>query len=60
MGLFRKKIVKEIGGAAWGHLINVHKLDVDTLSKDIRCVERKGVLDEKLPVTFLRVNCTPD
>ena len=55
MGLFKKKVIKEIDGAAWGHLITVHKLDVDTLSKDIRCVEREGVLDEKLPVTFIRV-----
>ena len=55
MGLFKKKVIKEVPGAAWGHLVNVHNLDVDTLSKDIRCVEHEGVLEEKLPVTFLRV-----
>jgi hypothetical protein len=55
MGLFKKNVIKEIDGDAWGHLLYVHKLDVNTLSRDIRCVEREGVLDGKLPVTFLRV-----
>ena len=55
MGLFKKKVIKGIGGGAWGHLATEHNIDVDTLSKDMRCVEREGVLDEKLPVTFLRV-----
>lgn len=55
MGLFRKRVVKEIDGGAWGHLVNVHKMDVDTISKELRCVEREGFLDGKTPVTFLRV-----
>jgi len=55
MGLFKKKIIKEIYGGAWGHLVNDHKIDVDTLSNDFRCVEREGFLDGKGAVTFLRV-----
>lgn len=57
MGLFSRKpkIVKEIYGAAWGHLVSKHKIDVDTLSRDIRCVDREGVLDGNKPVTLLRV-----
>jgi hypothetical protein len=55
MRLFRKKVIKEIDGPAWGHLINEHKVDGNTLYRDMRCVEREGVLEEKLPVTFLRV-----
>jgi hypothetical protein len=55
MGLFKKKIVKEIDGGAWGHLVNVHKMDVDTLTRQMRCVDREGVLDDGAPVTFLRV-----
>lgn len=55
MGLFKKKVIKEIDGAAWGHLISEHKIDVDTLSKEIRCVERGGILDGREAVTFLRV-----
>ncbi len=45
MGLFKKKVVKEIDGGVWGHLVNVHNIDVDTISKELRCVEREGVLD---------------
>jgi hypothetical protein len=55
MGLFKKKIVKEISDGAWGHLVNTHKIDVDTLSKEMRCVEREGYLEGKGKVTFLRV-----
>jgi hypothetical protein len=55
MGLFKKKVVKEIDGGAWGHLVSAHKIDVDTLSREMRCVEREGVLDGGKPVTFLRV-----
>jgi len=55
MGLFKKKVIKEIAGGAWGHLVNVHKMDVDTLANTLRCVEREGVLDGGGPVTFLRV-----
>lgn len=57
MGLFsfKKKVVKEISGGAWGHLISEHKLDVDTLANQIRCVEREGTLGEEKKVTLLRV-----
>jgi hypothetical protein len=55
MGFFKKKVVKQIDGGAWGHLVSVHKIDVDTLSKEMRCVEREGMLQEGRPVTFLRV-----
>jgi hypothetical protein len=55
MGLFKKKVIKEIDGGAWGHLVTVHQIDVDTLSREMRCVEREGVLQNSLPVTFLRI-----
>ncbi len=55
MGFFKKRIIKEIDGAAWGHLVSVHNLDVDTLSREIRCVEQKGTLKSGEQVTFLRV-----
>jgi hypothetical protein len=55
MGLFKKKPFKEIYGGAWGHLVNKHQIDVDTLANEMRCVERKGTLDDGKPVTFLRV-----
>jgi hypothetical protein len=55
MGLFKKKVVKEIHDGIWGHLVNEHKVDVDTLSKEMRCVEREGTLDGKGKVTFVRV-----
>lgn len=57
MGLFNRKpkVVKEIYGGAWGCLVQQHGVDVDTLSRDIRCVEREGALNGAGPVTFLRV-----
>jgi hypothetical protein len=55
MGLFKKKVIKQIDGSVWGHLFNVHHIDVNTLSNEMRCVEREGVLDGREPVTFLRV-----
>jgi hypothetical protein len=55
MGFFKKKVVKEIDGGAWGHLVNAHKIDVDTLSREMRCVEQEGVLENGMPVSFLRV-----
>lgn len=57
MGLFSRKpkVIKEIYGGAWGHLVQEHGITVDTLSKDIRCVDKPGVLDGGVPVTFLRV-----
>ncbi len=57
MGLFSRKpkVVKEIHDGAWGHMVNEHKVDVDTLSKDIRCVEKPVVVDGGAPATLLRV-----
>jgi hypothetical protein len=55
VGLFKKKAVKEIDGGAWGHLVTFHKIDVDTLSREMRCVEQEGTLENGMPVTFLRV-----
>ena len=40
MGLFKKKVIKEIEGGVWGHLVSVHHIDVDTISKELRCVVR--------------------
>jgi hypothetical protein len=53
--LFKKKIVKEIYGGVWGHLVSQHGIDVDTITKELRCVEREGILDGGKPVTFLRI-----
>jgi len=55
MGLFKKKVIKEIYGGAWGHLVNDHRVDVDTLANDFKCVEREGFIDGKGAVTLLRV-----
>ena len=55
MGLFKKKVVKEIGDILWGHLFSVYKIEVDTLSKDMRYVEREGVVTGGKPGKFLRV-----
>ena len=55
MGWFKKKIVKEIQSGAWGHLVSVHKITVDTIDKELRCVEKEGALDGGKPVTFLRI-----
>lgn len=56
MGLFNKKpkVVKEIHDAAWGCLVSQHGIDVETLSRDVRCVERTGTLGGNT-VTFMRV-----
>lgn len=58
MGLFSRKpkIIKEIYGGTWGHLVQEHGITVDVLSKDIRCVEKPGSIDGGVvPVTLLRV-----
>ena len=55
MGLFKKKAFKEIDGPIWGHMVNRHRIDVDTLSSQIRYVFREGSLEGDKPVTFLRL-----
>lgn len=55
MGFFKKKPFKQVYGAAWGFLVNKHNIDVDTLQQEMRCVEKKGTLEQGIPVTFLRV-----
>ncbi len=57
MGLFSKKnkVGKEIYGGVWGWMVNQAHIDVDTLSRDIRCVDRNGKLQTGQPVTFIRV-----
>jgi hypothetical protein len=37
MGLFKKKVVKGIEAGAWGHLVNIHGVDVDTLYREFKC-----------------------
>ncbi len=55
MGLFKKKAFKEIDGPIWGHMVNRHRIDVDTLSSQIRYVSREGSLEGDRSVTFLRL-----
>ena len=56
MGLFtRKKVVKQIDDGVWGHLVSVHGMNVDVLMNKMRCVETEGFIDNKVPVTFVRV-----
>lgn len=54
MGLFKKKVVKEIDYGVWGHMVNDHKIDVVALD-NMRCVERDGMINDGLPVTLTRV-----
>lgn len=54
-GLFKPKIVKEIYGGAWGHLVRDHNITVDVLSKEMRCVDKPGVIDDNKPATLIRV-----
>lgn len=55
MEIFKKKVIKQIDGGTWGHLVTVHNIDVDTLSKEMRCVEKEGVADGGNPVSLIRV-----
>jgi len=55
MGIFKREIIRKIHDGVWGHMVTIHKIDVDTLSKNMRCVEREGVLENGMPVTFLRI-----
>jgi hypothetical protein len=52
---FKKKVVKEIEGSAWGHLVSEHHIDVDTLHKEMRCVEREQNKEGHEPVIQLRI-----
>ncbi|MDO8568898.1 MAG: hypothetical protein Q7R57_09345 [Dehalococcoidales bacterium] len=56
MGFFdrKPKVVKQIHDAAWGALVS-QGIDVDMLTKDVRCVEKEGQLEKIGKVTFLRV-----
>lgn len=56
MGLFNRKpkVIKDIPGGAWGHMVLVLKYDVDTLTKDYRCVEKHGQVGGA-PVLMLRI-----
>ena len=53
MGLFKKKVVKEIYAGIWGHMINDHQIDTYTLD-EMRCVDRGGTINGSLPVTLIR------
>lgn len=58
MGFFRgkkNKVVREIEGVAWGHLVHEHEVDVDTLANKLRWVEKAGFLENGIPVKFLRI-----
>ena len=58
MGLFgmkSPKIIKEIYGGTWGHIVSVHGIDVDTISCKLRRVDKPGTLDNGTPVKFIRV-----
>ena len=55
MGIFKKKVVKKIEDGVWGHLVNVHQVNVDILFNEMRCVEREGVLNGGELVKYLRV-----
>jgi hypothetical protein len=50
----KPKVVKNIHDAAWGWLVQ-QGIDVDTLSREVRCVEREGTLNGTGIVTFMRV-----
>lgn len=50
----KKKVVKELRDAAWGCLVK-QGVDVDTISRHLRCVEKEGVIDGKGRGSFLRV-----
>ena len=55
MGLFKKTGSKGIHSGTWGCLFADHKIDVDTIANELRCVEREGTLNGGRKVTFLRV-----
>jgi len=50
----KQKVVHKIQAAVWGKLV-AQGIDVDTLSKDIRCVQKNGAINGGTPVTCLRI-----
>jgi hypothetical protein len=48
-------MIKEIYGGLCGHLLYAHNVHVDTLARELRCVELEGTLNGAGPVTFIRV-----
>jgi hypothetical protein len=48
-------MIKEIYGRLCGHLLYAHNVDVDTLVRDLRCVELEATPNGAGPVTFVRV-----
>ncbi len=57
MIFFKKKKLpfKEIEGGTWGHMVRIHKVDVDTLWREMRCVERGGTINGGEPVKLIRI-----
>ncbi len=53
-GLFKKKVVRGIDGAAWGCLVRDYRISVDDLSNIYRCVERE-VSNGGAPIVHLRI-----
>ena len=53
MELFKPKIVKEIRDGTWGYLV-AHGLTSDTISQNIRCVDKPGVKNG-FQVNLLRI-----
>lgn len=55
MLFFKKGSVKSIpDNACWGHLVNHHKVDVDTLRNVLRCVQKEGEV-KGVRVSYLRI-----
>jgi hypothetical protein len=51
----KKSVIKEIpDNSCWGHLINDHKVDSETLCDSMRCVMKEGTLNG-VKVTLIRV-----
>ena len=49
----KRKIVKEVNNRIWGFLVQ-QGFDVDTLTNDVRCVEKAGDIDGGVPVIHFR------
>ncbi|HOG18518.1 MAG: hypothetical protein A4E73_01747 [Syntrophaceae bacterium PtaU1.Bin231] len=50
----KAKVVREIKAGVWGKLVQ-QGVDVDTLTKDVRCVEKAGNANNGAPVTHVRI-----